>query len=176
MMATLRRSGVVWRGAASSGGFTLMEILIAIGILAIGMMGVLSMLSAGTVTHRRARDQATTSLLAASLMSDFQADLVVTTSPQGTAHDDKSLLERYEDAKPYFADYEAKTLNEQSQEYQWVREFRDAESAAFGGFKYDVDFTKILPGEYLVNLRIKWGEGQYTHTEPFEAILMGKPY
>jgi len=59
-------------------GFTLIEILLAIGILALGITAVLSLFMMGARSHRRATDRARSALLADTVVNQIRADLVET--------------------------------------------------------------------------------------------------
>jgi len=56
-------------------GFTLIEILVALAILAFGMTAVLSLFIAGVRTYKRAMDQSTAAMLAESVLADLEEDL-----------------------------------------------------------------------------------------------------
>lgn len=157
-------------------GFTLVEILISIGILSVGIVGVISLLSAGVVAYRRARNDTLSALVASNIISDLQAVFIKNTSPPGTDHWDKTVIERYEEASAYFDDYEQGNLNKSSQEYEWVREFRDAESPAYPGFFYDLDLEELISGEYVIYLTVKWGSKGNVRYRFFDTILVAKPY
>ena len=54
-------------------GYSLMEILVALGVLAIGLAGVFSLFGIATTTQRRAADQANAALVAARAFAEVQA-------------------------------------------------------------------------------------------------------
>lgn len=54
-------------------GFTLIEVLIAVAILSLGMMGVLAVFAAATESHRRAVDGAEAAMIATSLAAEARA-------------------------------------------------------------------------------------------------------
>ena len=56
--------------------FTLIEILLAIGILALGITAVLFMFTVGVQSHRRARDRTRAAMLADTVINQVSADLV----------------------------------------------------------------------------------------------------
>ncbi|NQT20871.1 MAG: prepilin-type N-terminal cleavage/methylation domain-containing protein [Planctomycetes bacterium] len=59
---------------AGRGGFTLIEILMAMAILVIGMTGVTALYAIAVDAHRRAMDNAGVALLAENMLSDISAD------------------------------------------------------------------------------------------------------
>jgi len=64
-------------------GFTLVEILISIGILAMGMVGVLSLFSYATRAHRLAMDDVEVAMLAQELLAQYSTLLDTSTGPDG---------------------------------------------------------------------------------------------
>jgi prepilin-type N-terminal cleavage/methylation domain-containing protein len=79
------------------GGFTLVEILISIGIFALGMTGVLSMFWAATRAHRQAMDNVEVALLAQELVTQYAAAVDNSTDGSGnliaaTAFDTKNII------------------------------------------------------------------------------------
>ncbi len=62
-------------------GFSLIEILIALAILAVGLVSVFSLFAAATSTHRRGVDHTTTSLLALAALAEAKEALQGDRSP-----------------------------------------------------------------------------------------------
>lgn len=62
-------------------GFSLIEILIALGILAVGLVSVFALFGAATATHRRGVDHTTTSLLALAALAEAKEALQGDNSP-----------------------------------------------------------------------------------------------
>ncbi len=54
-------------------GFSLVEILMALAVLAIGLAGIFSLFGIATTTHRRATDQSTVGLIAQRARAEVQA-------------------------------------------------------------------------------------------------------
>jgi prepilin-type N-terminal cleavage/methylation domain-containing protein len=69
-----RASQTGGRRPGRAGGFTLIEILIAIAILVIGMVGVLAGFSAAVGLHKRGMDQTTAALLAQTILEIKQRE------------------------------------------------------------------------------------------------------
>lgn len=65
------------RRARGRGGFTLMEILVALMVLAIGTTGIFLLLSIGTQTHKRANDQAVVAAMAGTLLAELDQALAL---------------------------------------------------------------------------------------------------
>lgn len=65
-----------------SAGFSLIEILIALAVLAVGLVGVFSLFAAATATHRRGVDHTTVSLLASAALSEARAALAADRDPE----------------------------------------------------------------------------------------------
>ncbi len=63
------------RARAGSSGFTLLEIIIALGVLAIGATTALALLVAATSTGRRAEHLVNSALVADAVLSDVETDL-----------------------------------------------------------------------------------------------------
>lgn len=62
------------RGRADNRGFTLIEILMAMSILLLGIVGVYAIFAVGLVNHKRAVDNTTASVLAGSIFDDIAAN------------------------------------------------------------------------------------------------------
>ena len=59
------------RARRAGAGFTLIEVIISIAILALGMVGVLGMFILAADAHKKAVDQTDVALLAESLLADY---------------------------------------------------------------------------------------------------------
>ena len=137
-------------------GFTLIEILLAIGILAIGITAVLFLFTMGARSHRRAVDRTRSSLLAETVINQIRADLA------------ESLPERYEED----ADHN-------------IQPITNANHADFPEFTYSIAFDKLYPGDprgdfYKVRVTIRWGdprlEANARTAETYETILRRKNF
>jgi len=135
-------------------GFTLIEILLAIGILAVGITSVLFLFTMGARSHNRADDRTKAALLAEAVFNQIKADLA------------EALPDRYnEDANHEIAD------------------IVNANHASFPGFTYTVEFAKLYPSDtrgdfYKVRVVIRWGretvEATDRNSETYESILRRK--
>ncbi len=131
--------------------FTLIEILLAIGILAIGTSTVLFLFTMGARSHRRAVDRTRAALLADAVFNQVQADLA------------GQLPSRYT------------TSNSN------INPLSNQTHADFPEFTFDVTFTKLYNGDYyVVGVRVWFGDpslppDQRT-SETFETILRRKNF
>lgn len=66
--------GKAARQGAARRGFTLIEILMALSILLLGVVGVYAIFAVGLVNHKRAVDNTTAAVLAGSIFDDISAN------------------------------------------------------------------------------------------------------
>lgn len=83
-MSALRALRRRLRPRRNARGMTLLEVLIAGGILVFGMVGVLALFNAAARTHKRAVDETHAVQLGASVMSDLRALFEKGVLPNGT--------------------------------------------------------------------------------------------
>lgn len=62
---------------SASGGFTLVEILVALFVMLIGLSSAFALFAAATAMHKRALDQSTAAILADSIFSEVESKLTV---------------------------------------------------------------------------------------------------
>jgi len=125
---------------AGRAGFTLIEILLAIGILAIGITAVLFLFAMGARSHQRAMDRTRAALLADTVVNQIKADLA-----------DK-LPDRYTEDK------DGK-----------IAPIRGAVHADFPEFRYSVRFDKLYSSTrdfYKIKLVIRWDTSTGAPGEP----------
>ncbi len=96
-------------------GFSLVEILIALAILAVGMVSVFALFGAATITHRRGVDHTNVGLLALAALSEAKEALTGDGTPVDVA-DQK--LPGFPDAYTYDIEYEP--LGDDRLEYKVV--------------------------------------------------------
>lgn len=70
---------------ARAGGFTLVEILVALGIMAFGVTVALGLFTLATRTHKRALDRTNAGLVAESAMAELRSTLTATSDLSGLA-------------------------------------------------------------------------------------------
>lgn len=148
-MKTVRRSNA---------GFTLMEILLAIGILAVGITSVLFLFTMGVRSHQRARDRTRAALLGETVLNQIRADLA------------EGLPDHY-DLDPGDATR--------------ILPITNATHADFPDFTYDVAFEKLYPGDsrgdfYKVRVTVRWGdpavEATERNSETYKSIARRKNF
>jgi len=157
-----------------SSGFTLIEILLAIGILAIGITAVLSLFMMGARSHRRATDRTRSALLADTLVNQIRADLAETlpTRYKEDAANNISFWDLTDPANP-------KEIKPENQ--------NPAVLADFPEFRYYVTFAKLYPDGrdyYKVKIIVVWDTAGLNATnildprnsETFDTIVRRKNY
>ena len=135
--------------------FTLIEILLAIGILAIGITSVMFLFAMGARSHRRAVDRTRAALLADAVVNQIRADLAVSMPERYTVNADKT-----------------------------IESIVDVTHADYPEFTYTVIFNKLYPSGdpqgafYKVRVIIRWGDPSLERTERnsevYETILRRK--
>jgi|GEM_PF-3298787 len=99
-----------------SDGFTLIEIMMAIGILVIGMTGVLALYAVAVDAHRRAMDNSGMAFLAESMLSEITADFTKReVDGDGTA----TFIESFIDLSCRFKRMAETPPGSGSYEYRW---------------------------------------------------------
>lgn len=139
--------------AARNGGFTLIEVLIALGIMSIGITAVIGIFTMATTTHKRAIDETSAALIAQSAVADARATL--------TARYDASAL-------PVVAEGPPPVLA--------LR--KNATDPAFPGYSYDVLLTPIDAPKaadadvFHVEVRVKWQATGKQRGETFHTVAL----
>jgi len=151
--------------------FTLMEILLAIGILAIGITSVLFLFAMGARSHRRAVDRTRSALLAEAVFNQTRSALLAEAVFNQIRADLATGLPDY---------YEVDTGDETQ-----ILPIANASHADFPEFTYDVTFEKLYPSDtrgdfYKVRVAICWGdpdvERDARNSETYESILRRKNF
>jgi prepilin-type N-terminal cleavage/methylation domain-containing protein len=132
--------------------FTLIEVLLAIGILAIGITSVLFLFTMGARSHRRAVDRTRAALLAETVINQIKTDLTSTLPTRYTEDKDGNL-----------------------------QPFINATHADFPEFYYDAFFTTLYKGAfYRVRVVVRWGNEQAAaearNSETYESVLRRKNF
>jgi prepilin-type N-terminal cleavage/methylation domain-containing protein len=136
------------RRSADERGFTLVEVMIALGIMALGITAVIGVFTMATGAHRRAVDETSAAILAESAVAEVRGAL--------TAAFDAGGLEVLSGGPGAvtsgLADVPPPVL-------AWKREARDP---AFPGYAYDVLLTPIDAAKpanadlFHVEVRVRW--------------------
>ncbi|MBM4040895.1 MAG: type II secretion system protein [Planctomycetes bacterium] len=71
------RKSEIGNDGKAAGGFTILEVLMAIGILALSITAVLFLFAMGMRSHKRALDRTRAAMLAETVINQLQADLKV---------------------------------------------------------------------------------------------------
>jgi len=142
-------------------GFTLIEVLLAIGILAIGCSSVLFLFSMGARSHLRAVSRTRAALLADAVINQVQADLSSTPPARYQLKTD-----------------EVTTLPAPGNGEYLVH-------ADYPEFVYDLVFSPLYNGDfYVVRVRVWWGDTKLVsvrgapdrHSALFETIVRRKSF
>ena len=147
--------------SGKSRGFTLLEVLLAVGVLMFGSMGVMALFAIASESHRAAVEQTEAALAAETILADFQS----LCTPAWL----EDLLEQQ-------GEFPVKLVDQEE----------DRESAAFPQFYYDLEIQPLdLTGdpaddtsELRVTLTLKRNEG----TDPkavafvFETVFLLRPF
>ena len=142
----------------SNEGFTLIEILLAIGILAIGITAVLSLFAVGARSHSRAINRTRSALLAEAVIHQVQADLAAPELPACYKVDGVNLGLVDAGGQPLV----------------------NLTRKDFPGFYYNVTFTPYEAGTdyYRVSVEVRWGAesapADSRNSETYETILPRK--
>jgi len=140
-------------------GFTLIECLVALVILAIGLVGVFSLFVAGVATHKKGIDQTTAGTLGQKVIADLQANL-----------DDDYLKG--------LGDLAARNNPQAPRSPKRRIELKDLTDPDFPDlYKYDLVLTPLESQRreaYAVVLRVKWREGGEEQAAVFETVVLRK--
>lgn len=144
-------------------GFTLLEIMVALGVFAVGASAAFALLVAGASAGRRAEHETNAALIAEGELADLAADLL---------HDvDPTELPRADPQDP-----NAPAPAGTNAETRWV--FQDKRSPAWPDYRYDVALTPLpcpAPDEtwaWLVEVEVRWTERGKGKSRQFQTVLL----
>jgi prepilin-type N-terminal cleavage/methylation domain-containing protein len=148
---------------AGRAGFSLLEVLVALGIVTVGITAVLALFAAGVEVHKQAVDQSNAALAAQSLASEVEAKYTL-------AHIDawKKLQRKKGKKRVRDSDY-----------LKDVDDRKPVEIPGFPGYRYSVKFLPLDPEGNAVMARFKifWRKGGgRAVAEVIPAILLKRPY
>lgn len=131
-------------------GFSLLEILVALGILAVGLSSVFALFIAGTAAHRRAIDRYDVSQVAEQVFTDLEST-IQSRWQLANGDDPFEFLEALENDPPI-----------QEAQRKWP--------------DYDLEL-KLLPVQssedtLVARLNVKWRNRGSDRTEVFEQVLL----
>ena len=147
------------RGTRSRRGFTLVECLAALIILAIGLVGVFSLFIGGVASHKKGVDQTTAGIYAQKILADLEANLT----------------------EAYLVQLAARAAPGGSSTGRSARrriELKDLTDPDFSSqYRYDLTLAPIEQTRreaYAVTLRVKWQEGGLEQAAVFNTVILRK--
>lgn len=144
-------------------GFTLLEIMVALGVFAIGASAAFALLVAAASAGRRAEHETNAALIAESELADLQADLLQDI--------DLTALRKADPQDP-----DAPAPAGTNPATRWA--FQDRVSPAYPDYKYDVAITPLdgpvpdQPWAYLVEVEVRWSERGRGRSKTFQTVLL----
>jgi prepilin-type N-terminal cleavage/methylation domain-containing protein len=160
------------RRAAGQAGFTLLEIIVAMGVLAIGLTAAFALLVAGATSGRKAEHKVNSTLIAQRVINDLRGDLSLnldlTQFPLASAD---------QNPPPGF---DPAAVNPET---RWLA--RDAVWSVYPDYRYDVAITPLLrldangdpdpnaePWEFLIEVEVFWLEKGQGNVARYATILV----
>jgi prepilin-type N-terminal cleavage/methylation domain-containing protein len=164
---------------ARSGGFTLLEIIIALGILAVGATTALALLVAAASTGRRAEHHVQSALLADSVIAELSSDLTLEWRP-----DKLESLDAPAAPTPPAKGGTPKTppakggtdLRDSGPAKGWWYK-KNATHPAFPDYRYDVTLLPCggppnEPWEFFVEVIIRWSERSVGREAVYQTVVL----
>lgn len=146
-------------------GFTLLEIIVALGVLAVGATAAFSLLVAGAASGRRAEHEVNAALLAETVLDDVRADLTL----------DLDLTD-YPSAASPDPDTGAAPPPGVNPETRWLA--RRATRTGFEDYTYDLAITPLAgpvpetPWQFLVEVDVRWSDQGQRRGAEYATILL----
>jgi len=137
-------------------GFSLLEVIVALGVLAIGATAAFALLVAAAAAGRRAEHQVNASLLAESELNRVNLDPTIPLTDYPRAADAVQLPS--EDLAP------AQRLGPQADGLETRFLVREGKWSKYPGYDYDIAITPLAgpvpnqPWEFLVELEVRWAQ------------------
>lgn len=151
-------------------GFTLLEIIVALGVLAIGATAAFALLVAAASAGRRAEHQVNAALIADLVLDDLKADLTVDLDLTDYPLASDVLAERQAAGQlPPGAPTAPNPLT------RFIE--RDTVLPAYPDYKVDVAITPIpgpvpdQPWQFLVEVEVRWADQGQRRSSTFGVIL-----
>ena len=166
----------------SEKGFTLLEVVVAVGILSMGLVSLIEVVAGGLRTSGRARELTFVTLLARSKIVDIEQNLEEDGfSANETEEEGNFEEEGREDLKWSYriAPLEIDLSNLTSFCSLMGDEDEDSGCASMlSGFSGPLDALtrEIANSIRFVELKLTWTEGKYTRTEYFREIVSNKDF
>ena len=151
------------RASRRQSGFTLIEILMALSILLLGIVGVYAIFAVGLVNHKRAVDNTTASVLAGSIFDDIAANY-------STYYYDRNFNRRpdlSEDANNNGVDDWFEPTQNGQLRYPIPHR---------RGYRYDIRYERSheVPQELFVTVNIYWQAQGSERAETFQRTIFIK--
>jgi prepilin-type N-terminal cleavage/methylation domain-containing protein len=148
---------------SDAAGFSLLEVLVALGIVTVGITAVLALFAAGVDVHKQAVDQSNAALAAQRLASEIEAKYTL-------AHIDAWKKAQAKKGKRRVRD---------SDYLKDVDDRKPVEIPGFPGYRYSVKYTPLDPegNAVLARFKIFWlkGGGRAV-AEVIPTVLLKRPY
>lgn len=150
--------------------FSLLEIIVALGVLAIGATAAFALLVAAAAAGRRAEHQVNASLLAETLLNDAQALL----EEGGVNLQD---LSKAADADPVPGG-PTPTVPTQQEGLETRFLERNAQTKSYPGYKFDIAVTPLESPEagktwhYLIEVEVRWSEKGKRRSAVFQTVRL----
>lgn len=155
-------------------GFTLLEIMVALGVLAIGASAAFALLVAAASAGRRAEHQVNSALLADLMIDDLKADVTfdLDLEDEKVYRRAAAVIAERQAAGQLPAD--APTTANPETRYVEV----DYVHPAYPDYKVDVTITPIAgpdpkqPWEFLVEVEVRWADQGQRRSALFSVVLV----
>jgi prepilin-type N-terminal cleavage/methylation domain-containing protein len=143
---------------ARSTGFTLIEVLVALAIMAVGVTAAIALLTAATTMHKRAIDLTNAALVADAALAEVRGAVTLSFDPKPLAVHRPGTA----DAPPVLI---------------WKK---DATNADYKGYVYDLLLTPIGTIEpdaadaFLAEVKVRWKSAAQSRTMEFKTVVLRK--
>jgi prepilin-type N-terminal cleavage/methylation domain-containing protein len=149
-------------------GFSLLEVIVALGVLAIGASAAFALLVAAASAGRRAEHHVNAALLAETILNDIKGELDesfdLSTFPLASTADPIEGLEP-DPNRP-----------EPSDETRYL--VRNRKSQAYPGYTYDIAITPLpspvpdLPWHFLVEVEVRWSNRGQRRSAVYATVML----
>lgn len=152
-------------------GFTLLEIIVAMGVLAIGATAAFSLLVAAASAGRRAEHQVNAALIADTLIDDLKGDVTLDLDLS-----DYPLASEVIAQRQAMGTLPSDSPTAPSAETRYVE--HDAVWDAYPDYKYDIAITPLAgpvpdqPWEFLVEVDVRWADQGQRRNALFSVVLV----
>lgn len=144
-------------------GFSLLEVLVAVGIVTVGVTSVLALFAAGVDVHKQAVDQSNAALAVESIASELEGRYTIA-AIDAWIRAENAKGRRNVDERDYLAA---------------IGPAEPVEIPGFPGYRYDVKFTPLDESGFAVmaEIRVYWRKGGGRGViESAPKVLLKRPY